>query len=60
MTLSRIPFSLPASRRIEVVAVEGKITTVSSISNYRIKFKRLFKSAAGQNQGVFVNFWPVW
>jgi len=60
MTLSHIPFPLPLGVSVEVVAVEGKITIVSSISNYCIKFKQLFKSAAGQNQGVFVNFWPVW
>ena len=39
-----------------VFAVEEQ----GAISNRCTKFKQLFKSATGQNQGVFVNFWPLW
>ncbi len=44
---------------VEVVAVKRR-DYASFISNACTKFKRLFKSAAGQKQGVFVNFFALW
>jgi hypothetical protein len=62
MTLSSPSVCLPLGGSVEVVAVEGR--DYHRFKTYVLNSNDCFKKAAGQKQGVFVNFlspvvaWP--